>query len=143
VALQLACQALRAEEADIFSAAVTHWIATAAGNVPEDPVRQAAPAASPDLFQFARATRDAASASPSGRFGPNKVFISHVWQALRSAPDRAQLSLPEFKERLLAAHRQGLIVLSRADLVERMPREDLAASETTYFDAVFHFVCLN
>jgi hypothetical protein len=45
-----------------------------------------------------------------------------------------------FKDRLIEANRQGLIRLSRADLVEAMDPADVRASETTWLNAVFHFV---
>src|SRR5262249_50285079 len=75
------------------------------------------------LGGFARRVRAAAGASPSGRFGDNKVFISHVHAALADPA----LDLPAFKARLLDAHRQGLVTLTRADLVEAMDPADVAA----------------
>ena len=48
----------------------------------------------------------------------------------------------KFKRRLIEAHQDGLIVLSRADLVDAMPTADVTASETLHSGARFHFVRL-
>src|SRR5262249_35788974 len=99
------------------------------------------PPAVGDLSVFAERVLGAARASSTGRFG-GKVFISHVWR--RVAPPGADGSVPaqEFKDRLLDAHRAGLLDLSRADLVEAMDPADVRASEVRYFGATFHFVRL-
>ena len=86
----------------------------------------------------------AARTAKTGWFGDNKVFISHVWRALGepnawASHDGPDL-LADFKARLVEAHQARLLSLSRADLVEAMPREDVAASETRYRRATFHFV---
>lgn len=94
-------------------------------------------AARAELEGFAKRVIAAARASKTGRYGHNKVFISHVWRGLEGEGE----SDPQaFKERLVAAHREGLLDLSRADLVEAMPAEDVAASEVSYYGATFHFV---
>jgi hypothetical protein len=98
---------------------------------------------SPDqenLRTFAERVREAARASTTGRFGGDKIFISHVWHTLkhqvRGLDERA------FKDRLLEANRARLLSLSRADLVEAMDPADVAASETRYLGATFHFIAL-
>ncbi len=45
-----------------------------------------------------------------------------------------------FKRRMVTAHRAGLLVLARADLVAAMPRAAVAASEVCDGYAEFHFV---
>jgi hypothetical protein len=45
-----------------------------------------------------------------------------------------------FKARLVSAHRQQLLELSRADLVEAMDPKDVDASEARYLRSTFHFV---
>ena len=87
--------------------------------------------------EFARIVLDAAASATSGRFGRDKVFISHVWRAL---PRGFAPSLDAFKERLVDAHRAARIKLSRADLVEVMSKSDVGESETRYLSATFHFV---
>lgn len=91
-----------------------------------------------ELTAFARAVQEAARRSPTGWFGDNKVFIWHVWeQWRRRAPDT---DITVFKERLVQAHQQGLLRLSRADLVDGLNPSDLAASETRYLTATFHYI---
>lgn len=48
--------------------------------------------------------------------------------------------MPEFKARLVEANRDGLLTLSRADLVEVMDPARVTESETHYLNATFHFV---
>jgi hypothetical protein len=95
-----------------------------------------------DLPAFAATVRAAARDCPTGRFGPNKVFINHVWRHLGQEPSVPRLDLDAFKARLVEANRAGLLHLSRADLVEVMDPADVQDSETPYLNAVFHFVLL-
>jgi hypothetical protein len=84
--------------------------------------------------------RAAAAAAREGVFGERKVFISSVWQALRAMPAWASLELDELKARLVAAHRDGELVLARADFIAAMDPELVAASETHQDGATFHFI---
>ncbi len=93
-----------------------------------------------DLATFARRVLEAARNSPTGRFGDNKVFISHVWRNLQDDPAFAEMALPTFKQRLAEANNARLLDLSRADLVEAMDPEDVRLSEVPYLGATFHFV---
>ncbi|MGZ3459630.1 MAG: hypothetical protein ACXU86_14140, partial [Archangium sp.] len=93
-----------------------------------------------ELRSFAERVREAAKASASGRFGEDKIFISHVWRTLR---DQLQgLDEQSFKSRLVEANREQLLSLSRADLVEAMNPSDVAESETRHLGATFHFIAL-
>lgn len=92
-----------------------------------------------DNKAFAGRVLAAARASTTGRFGDNKVFISHVLRQL-GAEGFAIDDAEAIKARLVAAHQGGLLSLSRADLVEAMAAEDVDASETRYRRATFHFV---
>jgi hypothetical protein len=93
-----------------------------------------------DIESFAGQVIDAARRCPAaGWFGDNKVFISHVWRNMNDRPDAA-LDLGAFKRRLLEANRDGLLQLSRADLVEAMDPVDVRESSTIYDNATFHFV---
>ena len=81
------------------------------------------------LDAFAATVKDAISRVPEGGwFGPRKVFVSAVWDALPEAA-RARRSLDRFKAELFAAHRAQLLSLARADLVAAMPAGLVAASE--------------
>jgi len=84
--------------------------------------------------------RSAARHARDGVFGDRKVFISSVWSALRETPPWSELELDDFKQRLVAAHRQRELVLARADLVAAMDPALVAASETRAEGATFHFI---
>jgi len=93
------------------------------------------------LELFARQILEAARACSSGRFGSNKVFISHVLRRYTEIHPAAALEgEADLKERLVAAHQRGLLKLSRADLVEAMNPTDVAQSEIRHLNASFHFV---
>ncbi|HEX8824476.1 MAG TPA: hypothetical protein VF794_31430 [Archangium sp.] len=93
-----------------------------------------------DLRTFAERVKEAAQASTSGRFGEDKIFISHVWRTLRE--QARGLDERTFKDKLVEANRARLLTLSRADLVEAMDPADVSASETRYLGATFHFIAL-
>jgi hypothetical protein len=88
---------------------------------------------------FAARVLEAARTSKTGRFGDDKVFISHVLRKL-AQEGTVEDDSDAFKARLIAAHRRGLLSLSRADLVEAMDPKDVEASEARYLRATFHFV---
>ena len=92
----------------------------------------------PDLPTLAAAVKDAA-ARAEGRFG-RKVFIAAVWRALIDDARFASLSLDRFKQLLVAANRDGLLELTRADLVGAMDPGLVAASEIDDLGSTFHFV---
>ncbi len=97
-----------------------------------------------DLPVFAAHALAAARRSPTGRFGDNKVFISHVWREWRGAGGRAA---PEeaaaFKEQLVRANTAGLLRLSRADLAGAHDPADVRESQISYLGEKFHFVRLD
>lgn len=102
-------------------------LATRPGSLPEDDAA------------FAARVLSAAKSSNTGRFGRDKVFISHVVRQL-AHEGVAVGDVEAFKARLVSAHRRNLLSLSRADLVEAMRPDDVDASETRYLSATFHFV---
>ncbi len=96
-----------------------------------------------DLPAFAtRIKRIARTSPPTARFGDNKLFISHAWQLFNDESDDAGMDLASFKHRLVEAHRAGLLVLTRADLVSAMNPDDVRGSQTKYLHAEFHFVLI-
>ena len=99
-----------------------------------------AAAAALPLDEFARRVVAAARNSPTGRFGENKVFIAHVWRALRDDPDFRGMDLDTFKHRLTEANQARHLNLSRADLVEAMDPDDVRTSEASHFGAHYHFI---
>lgn len=122
--------------AGLREAVLVHWAAETNGKTSE------AVPAEVDLPAFARTVEAVASHCPTGRFGDNKVFINHVWRQLQQEPGCPPFDLPSFKHQLVEANRQGLIRLSRADLVQAMDPVDVRESETTYLDSAFHFILL-
>jgi hypothetical protein len=118
---------------------VQDWLAGAAPPPPAEP----GPAEPFDLATFAATVRAlAAQSPPQDRFHDNKVFIAALWRTTQREPNFPQLSLPEFKQRLVEANSQNLLHLSRADLVQAMDPRLVAESETAYLNATFHFVLL-
>jgi len=71
------------------------------------------------------------------RVGTRKVFLAAVHAALGG---EGAIELEAFKRRMVTAHRAGLLVLARADLVAAMLRAAVAASEVSEGGAEFHFV---
>jgi hypothetical protein len=70
------------------------------------------------------------------------VFVAAVWRASQREHGFPRLALPEFKTRLVEANRDGLLRLSRADLVQAMDPARVTESETHYLNATFHFVLI-
>jgi hypothetical protein len=91
-----------------------------------------------ELADFARAVLAAGEACTT-RFGPDRVYISALFQQL----DDSSLPFDAFKRRLLEASQTSAIRLARADLVEAMPADLVLASETRgAAGSTFHFVVL-
>jgi len=102
------------------------------------------PAAAPfDLSHFAQRVIAAARRSSSGRFGPDKVFIHHVWQSLRDEPGFESWTEEDFQRRLAEANQARYLDLTRADMVEAMNADDVSRSELNHLGARFHFVIVN
>lgn len=99
-----------------------------------------APNPEPRKLSFADKVKDAAAlVKGDGRFG-QKVFINRLWHAF---VDKHPSDLPTFygfKQALMEANRKGELNLSRADLVEAMNPEDVAASRATTMGEEFHFL---
>lgn len=102
----------------------------------------APPNGPPEIQAFAERVTEAAKSCPTGWFGDDLVFISHVWRHMRRDPEFAALDLPDFKTKLLAANRVRSLALSRADLVQAMGADDVRESETSYLNSVFHFILI-
>lgn len=93
-----------------------------------------------DLAEFATRVRELARTSPTGRFGDNKVFLSHLWERFQEQARDNGISREEFNRRLVEANRQNLLTLSRADLVGAMAPQDVQASEIRLSDTTYHFL---
>jgi hypothetical protein len=104
-------------------------------------LEEATPGPAPfDLSKFARRVQAAARSCTEGRYGDNKVFVNHVWNALEKAPEFQNMGLTGFKHRLAEANNARLLDLSRADLVQAMDPDDVKNSEVSYLNATFHFI---
>jgi hypothetical protein len=145
---QLPVEAVKANRntvEELQAGVLRNWLAEeladgqSASTSPEAPLAETAPHRF-DLADFASRVWAAARASQTGRFGDNKVFISHVWRALQNESAFPDMTESEFKTRLTEANHAGLLSLSRADLVEVMDPAEVQASETRYLHAVFHFI---
>lgn len=116
--------------------AVRDWLA--AGKAPAGPAPERDEPF--DLPAFAATVRAAARTCPTGRFGGNKVFISHLWRHLRDEPSVPALDLAAFKRRLVEASTARLLDLERADQVQAMNPADVRESATEHLSATVHFV---
>ncbi|RJS23155.1 hypothetical protein DRW03_12590 [Corallococcus sp. H22C18031201] len=145
---QLAARAAGAARADAEAlrlALLRGWLmadATEAAPRPTAPppeeARPTAPEPTSARTSFAEHLLAVARALPTGRYGDNKVFISHVWRALQPEwPNREA-----FDEALLEANRARQLSLSRADLVSAMDPTDVSESEVRALGASFHFVVI-
>jgi hypothetical protein len=129
----LASQAILAPRADLralYAALIRTWLAGR-------DMRKPATSTEPSLIDAVRST---ALVAREGVFGDRKVFISTVWNALRTTPPWTTLALDDFKARLVSAHRRQELELARADLVAAMDPALVASSETRTDGATFHFI---
>jgi hypothetical protein len=134
--------ARRRDVREIRMALVRDWLTNAPTSPPPEPTKECVPAfpVQFDLATFATETLTVASSCPTGWFGERKVFINHVWRALRQLPRWSELELPSFKQLLVEANQARLLELSRADLPELLNLDDVRESETRQVNAVFHFI---
>lgn len=75
-----------------------------------------------------------------GRYGKENVFVSALWQHLSRDRRLPDLSLDRFKRWLVAANRDQLVDLARADLVDAMDARLVEESEIEDLGSTFHFV---
>jgi hypothetical protein len=95
-----------------------------------------------DLKAFAQEVLEAARTSRTGRFGEDRVFISHVWKQFKRVHPSSSLDAESFKARLVEANRARFLSLACADMAPMLKASDVKASETRYLSATFHFVCI-
>jgi hypothetical protein len=93
------------------------------------------------LAEFAERVQQVAEECESGRYGDDKVFISHVWDRFHREAEYPGLTFETFKECLCQANRQGLLSLSQAEVPESVGLGDVQASEAWYDGRTpFHFI---
>lgn len=93
-----------------------------------------------DLDTFARDVQACALSCPTGHWGENKVFISHVWRFFQNNHPEWKLDKAEFKNKLIEANCRHILTLSHADLVGVMNPVDVQESATPYLNDCFHFI---
>jgi hypothetical protein len=128
---------------DLVRALTARWLDGEASGAPgrtEEKKSPALPKGRDQTPVLLEKIRSAANGANARHFGPDKVFIASVWEALRNDPDVLQLGEHGFKRALVDAHRAGALVLSRADLIAAMDPRDVAASETQHLNATYHFI---
>ncbi|MGE6757929.1 hypothetical protein ACQKGO_07975 [Corallococcus interemptor] len=134
---QLTARAVGASRADAEAlrlATLRKWVLPEpARTAPVDVPAETAPS---DPASFAKNVLRVARTLPTGRFGDDKVFISHVWKAMQPGWS----SREAFDSALLEANRKRHLTLTRADLVSMMNPADVAESEIRFYGATFHFV---
>ena len=140
---QVAAKAIKARRSDktgLRLAAIRHWLDETAD--PGDSPRADIPTSSETtgIHDFVGEVIETARQSATGWFGKEKIFIAHVYRCYRERFPHRSIDMAAFKNQLIQAHRQKLLTLSRADLVEAMPHQDVAESETTYLNARYHFI---
>ncbi|RUO95219.1 hypothetical protein D7Y11_00455 [Corallococcus sp. AB018] len=143
----LAARAVGASRVDaevVRMSALRRWVLPEGEDEPKvkraKPVRvETPPAPLPaDTASFATRILAVARKLPTGRFGDNKVFISHVWKAVQPEWSNREA----FDTALLDANRKRHLSLSRADLVQHMNATDVAESEVQSYGATYHFVVI-
>ena len=95
------------------------------------------------LAQLARAVNAAAREPGVARFHDDRAFIGSLWEHMRGRAPVGAMALADFKQQLVAAHRAGLLRITRADLVGAMDPAEVERSEATYMGVTFHFVALD
>jgi hypothetical protein len=106
-------------------------------NAPPQPV---APTA--DLETFAQQVLDIVRNEKEKRYGPDKVFICHVYDTYRGKYAASDIDYDDFKKLLIEANRQRLLDLARADIASSWHPEEVVRSATKHLEQTFHFVAL-
>lgn len=91
-----------------------------------------------DLASFVEKVTDAAKTCPTGWTGDQLVLISHVWKHYKEQGHSE--SLEAFKKKLVDAHRERVLTLSRADFPQTLNSQEFHESETIHGVSVYHFI---
>src|SRR5690349_14347660 len=85
------------------------------------------------LANWARVVLDVAASTATGRYSDDRLFIAELWvEGRRRGLGEFDMSLDEFKTRLLQANQQELLALHRADMVQGIDPDLVAQSETVH-----------
>jgi hypothetical protein len=91
---------------------------------------------------FAAQVLEAAGRTKTGRFGDDRVFISHLWRQYKREQRPKGLDLAAFKQLLVEANRERYLSLACDDLAPVHDQKDIKESEIRHLSATFHFVCI-
>ncbi len=95
-----------------------------------------------DLGTFSEQVLAAAKRSKTGRFGDDRIFISHVWRQFQKKNPKAGLTEASFKTLLVEANRARLLSLVCAGMAPFLDQTDVRESEIRYLSATFHLLCV-
>ena len=109
------------------------------GHAPAVPAPRPQPAR-PDIAEFSREVRLAATGCAQGWPGNRRAFISHVWAVLLSQHPNWALTEIDYKNWLTQAHRAGHLTLAYADLRDKNNIRDVQASAVHYGNSEWHFI---
>jgi hypothetical protein len=96
------------------------------------------PIMSLSLRDFVTRVQEAADGAIVGVFG-NRVFVASLYRLFEERGEASGCSVAEFKDRLMTAHRSGLLALERCDSLEPT-NLNVTKSEIQYLGARYHFV---
>ena len=96
------------------------------------------PLVSLSLRDFVTRVQEATDGAITGVFG-NRVFVAALYRLFEERGEASGCSMAEFKDRLMTAHRSGLLALERCDSLERT-HSNVTKSEIQYLGGVYHFV---
>jgi hypothetical protein len=96
------------------------------------------PLMSLSLRDFVTRVQEATDGAITGVFG-NRVFVAALYRMFEERGEASGCSIAEFKDRLMTAHRAGLLALERCDSLERT-NINVAKSEIQHLGGVYHFV---
>lgn len=95
-----------------------------------------------DLPSFAATVQKAADTCETGRFGEQRIFISHVWRKFQAEGNDFGLEETSFKQCLIEAHLAGHLKLSGVARFDNTDPSDVSESETTAGSKPFYFIRL-
>jgi len=90
------------------------------------------------LRDFVTRVQEAADGAISGVFG-NRVFVASLYRLFEERGEASGCSIAEFKDRLMTAHRAGLLTLERCDSLEST-NVNVTKSEIQHLGGRYHFV---
>ncbi len=96
------------------------------------------PLMSLSLRDFVSRVQEAADGAITGVFG-NRVFVASLYRLFEERGEASGCSIAEFKDRLMTAHRSGLLALERCDSLDRS-NSNVTKSEIQYLGGIYHFV---